>query len=187
MHEYLLVNVLTHELFGSFLSSGEIPLSFTSRFKCSRAKKHARGPALLLPLCWTAGKHTPRKSYFPYLTTACFQLSLWEEHGVSQDGIWSCRSRNWHDYFNMHCLMCRYYSWPIQYFFNSCWATSSYYWTYCIVSVFWDISWAVFLLKNLFVVGLGPFGPQYCHQYQWLGHSCVCSIYYSASQRHVVK
>lgn len=32
-------------------SSGEVTLSVTARFKRSGAEEHARGPALLLPLC----------------------------------------------------------------------------------------------------------------------------------------
>lgn len=39
------------ELVGFCLSSGEVGLSFSARFKSPRAEEHARNPALLFPLC----------------------------------------------------------------------------------------------------------------------------------------
>lgn len=46
------------ELFGFCLSAGEVGLSFSARFKSPRAEEHAWSPALLFPLCWTAGRYT---------------------------------------------------------------------------------------------------------------------------------
>lgn len=63
---------ISFELFSFCLSSGEVGLSFSARFKCSGAEEHARGPALLFPICWIAGRCTHKQLL--HLWKICFQV-----------------------------------------------------------------------------------------------------------------
>lgn len=110
----ILCIVNSSELFGFCLSSGEVGLSFSARFKSSRAEEHAWNPALLFPLCWTAGRYT-HKHTLPVFMDNIFG-SKWSKCFTNSKHEITCplmslipKQELPCNYVNVYCTLCHCY------------------------------------------------------------------------------